>query len=144
MEIGIFALMRFQPADEHFVGAQPLAEDNDLDAGHLKKVFQKRHAFVHFVTAVRLMVDQVGAVAGHAHQLESNHKFALVRLGQKTKATPFRHNLGHHLAVVFMDIPLFLRHIHKKMLVRPFGQFTQHLVLVPAQQHRCQAFLDAV
>ena len=59
---------------------QPLAEHDDLRARLLEQFVQQRHQLVSFDAEIRLVIQQIGAVATHSHVLQGDHQPALVRL----------------------------------------------------------------
>ena len=93
---------------------------------------------------VGAVIEQVGAVAGHAHVLQGDHQPALVGLGQEAIAPPLLHDAGDDLLVLRRDARVcWSRHRHEEVLVDPLGQLLEHLVLVPADQDRRQRLADA-
>ena len=81
-----------QPADDQLMGAHPLAENHRLSLGALEQFAEQRGQFVHLGAVVSLVIEQIGAVAGHAHVLQRAGEHALVGLGQVISPAPAFHN----------------------------------------------------
>lgn len=110
-----------QTPDDELVHAQPLTEDHDLRARLLEHLVEQRHQFVRFDPEVRLVIQQVGAVAAHAHVLETNHEPALIGLREELVPAPLRHDPRDSLAVLLVVRTLLARHRHNKVLFSRSG-----------------------
>ncbi len=133
-----------QPAADHLVGAQPLTEDHHLGRRVVKPLVQQGQQFVGLVPVVGFVVEQEGAVAGHAHVLERALQPALVDVGQVAGLAPARHDARDDGAVFVVVHTLLRRQGHEEAAVHTLGQLRQHLGLAPAQHHRRQGLLDLI
>ena len=87
-------------------------------------------------------VQQVRAVADHAHVLKrAGHPF-LIGLRQEVVALPLADDAGNDFPVLVVVDLLLRGHGDEQVLVQPAGQFRQHLRLGPPQQDRLQGFGD--
>lgn len=74
---------RFQPADHDVVRARPLAEDHGLGLRLGEQAVEQVGQFVGLDAVIALLVEQVGAVACHAHILQAAGQPALVLVGEE-------------------------------------------------------------
>jgi hypothetical protein len=65
--------------DQQLVHPSPLAEHDDLRARLLEQFVQQRHQLVCFDAEIRLVIQQICAIAAHSHVLQGDHQPALVR-----------------------------------------------------------------
>lgn len=88
-----------KPANHDVVGARPLAEHHGLGLGLRKEVVEQRRQFVRLDAVVALLVEQIGAVARHAHVLQGAGESSLVLVREKLHFPPALDDLGHDLRV---------------------------------------------
>jgi hypothetical protein len=69
MEQHITPAVGFEPTDDEFESAHPLAENDHLGAGLFEQLGEQGRQLIGFDTVVGFMVEQIGAVARHAHVL---------------------------------------------------------------------------
>ena len=129
---------------QHFVHAQPLAENDHFCLGPLEYFFQQRGQLVSFDAEVGHPVEQIRAVARHAHVLQRDHQTPLVGLAQETHALPAFHDATNHFPVLFMMLHLLRRHRNEEILIEAFGQLLQHVLFLPPNEYRRKGFADAV
>ena len=133
-----------ESGDEHLVHPEPLAEDHRLGLGILEGLVQECHQFVGLGAMVGPLVEQVSAVARHAHVLQGDHQTPLINLGQETVSPPLCYKPADGLAVLFMMLDLLRRHRNEKLLFQPLRELVKNLGLAPAQENRRQCLADAV
>lgn len=91
---------------------------------------------------IGFLVQQIGAVARHAHVLQRTGQPALVLVRQKPGLAPALDDFRHHLGVFLMKEQLHLGHRHQQILVGAAGQLPQHLGFAPADHDRRQRLAD--
>ena len=76
VEQHVIDALLLQPPDQQLEHPHPLAEHDDLRARLLEQLVEQRRQFVGFDAKVRLVVQQVRAVAAHPHVLQGDHQAA--------------------------------------------------------------------
>ncbi len=112
--------------------------------GRSSNSLEQRDHLVGLQPLIGLRIDQVTAVARHAHVLQRDHQPALVGLGEELEPPPLLHDAGDVLLVLGVDVALQLRHRHEDGAVDALGQLVEHLVLLPAQQDRRERLAEPV
>ena len=97
--------------------AQPLAEHDHFGVRSLEDLLQQSGQLVGLGAEIGFPVEQIGAVAGHAHVLERDHEPSLVRLGQEMIAPPFGHDPRDDLAILLVHLRLLGSHRHEEIFV---------------------------
>ena len=131
-------------AREQVEHPDPLAEDHHLDTRLLQHVPQERRDLVWLVAHVGRPVEEVGAVAGHAHVLERAHQASLVGFREEVAPAPLGDEAGDRLAVLVVVALLLRPHRHEEPLLQPGGKLVEHLGLPPTQENRSQGLSDPV
>ena len=81
---------------------QPLAEDDHLGVGSLEQLVEQRRQLVGLDAVVGLVVEQVGAVAGHAHVLQRASCRRWSASDRKPVPAPLRDDAGDDLPVLLV------------------------------------------
>ena len=130
--------------NDQLVGPHPLTEDDGLVARPLETLLQDGKELVRLVPEVRLLVEQIGAVAAHPHVLQGDHQPSLVGLGQKAEPAPLGHDARDNLGILHVVRHLLFCHGHEIVLVEPLRQLLEDLLLGPADQDRLKGPSDLV
>ena len=91
---------------------------------------------------VGFLVEQIGAVARHAHVLQGTGQPPLIRVRQESGPAPALHDLRHDVGIFLMIEHLLLGHRHQQVLVGTVWQLPQHLGFAPADHDRRQCLAD--
>ena len=135
---------RLEPADDDGVRARPLAENHRFRVWLNEQPLEQLRQFIRLDTVVGLLVEQVGAVARHAHVLQGAGEAALVLIGEKLHLAPAQHDLRHDLRVFRVVQHLHLGHRNEEVLVGAAWQLQQHLGLASPDHDRRQGLADPV
>ena len=135
---------RFQPADQDVVRARPLAEHDGLGLRLGKQVVEQVGQLVGLDAMIALPVEQVGAVARHAHVLQTAGQAPLVLVGEKFHPSPAIDDLRHGVGIFLMQQHLRLGHWHQQVLIGPRRQLLQDFGFPAPDHHRRQGFADAL
>ena len=117
----------FRPTGNEFMSPAPLAEHDRFAVGLLEDFVEDGHEFLGLVAVVGFPVQEIGAVAGHAHVLQGAGQAALVGVREKAGLAPAVDDAGDDFAVFLMMAALLRGHGHEQRVVHPFGQLVQHL-----------------
>ena len=142
MEADIAQLARFETADDDVVGSSPLREHHRLGLGVGEQVVEQRRQFVSLDAMVGFLVQQIGAVARHAHVLQGTGQPPLIDLRQKPGLAPALDDFRYGIGVFLMIEHLHLGHRYQQILVCPAGKLPQHFGFTPANHHRGQSLAD--
>ena len=132
----------FQTPDHDVVGARPLAEHHGLGIRLLEQVVEQCRQFVRLDAVIGFLVEQIGAVARHAHVLQGAGQSALVLVGKELHLAPAQHDPGDDLRVFLVVGHLQFGHWHQQVLVGAFRQLLQHFGFAAAYHDRCQRLAD--
>ena len=83
---------------------------------------------------IGLLIEQVSAVAGHAHVLQGDAQAQLIGLVEEAEFSPFLHYPADGLAVLLVIGHLLLGHGHEKPLFQTRGQVLEHFILSAADR----------
>src|SRR5262245_7317127 len=142
MEAHIADPTGLETANNDVVGPGPLRKDHGLGLRRHKQLLEQRGQFVSLDAVVGLLIQQIGAVAGHAHVLKGAGQASLILVREKPGLAPALDNPGHDVRIFLMKKPLRFSHWNQRVLVRPARQLLQHLRLSPADHDRRQGSAD--
>ena len=124
------------------MGPRPLRKHHRLGVGLGEQVLEQRRQFVGLDPMIGLMVQQIGAVARHAHVLQRAGHSPLVLVRQEPGLAPALDDPRDDVGVFLVIEHLHLGHRHQQVLVGPAGQLPQHLGFAPADHDRRQRLAD--
>ena len=107
-----------------------------------EQIVEQRRQFVGLDAMVGLLVQEIGAVARHAHVLQRASQPPLVLVRQKPGLPPALDDFRHDVGVFLVIEHLHLGHRHQKVLVETARQLLQHLGFAPADHDRRQRLAD--
>ncbi|HEX7679164.1 MAG TPA: hypothetical protein VF713_13625 [Thermoanaerobaculia bacterium] len=88
-------------------------------------------SYVRSRSVVALLVQEVSAVARHAHALQRDHHAPLIGLGQMPVLAPLHRDARDDLAVLLMMFALLRCHGDEELLLEPFRKLRQDFLLAP-------------
>jgi hypothetical protein len=83
VEADVAELTRLEAADDNVVGPRPLRKHHRLGLGLGEQIVEQRRQFVGLDAMVGFLVQQIGAVARHAHVLQRTGQPPLILVRQK-------------------------------------------------------------
>ena len=104
--------------------------------------FAQSKIYISLGAGIGFLIEQVGAVAGHAHVLESDHQEPLIGFRQESEAAPFHHNPGNRFPVFLVVLHLLCGHGHEERFVETFGELLQNLFFCASDQNLAWFKLD--
>src|SRR6266403_751948 len=128
--------------NDDVVASRPLREHHRLGLGLGEQIDKQRRQLVGLDPMVGLLVEQIGAVARHAHVLEGTCQPPLILVRQESDFAPALDDLRHRVGVFLMMDHLHLGHGHEKGLVDAARHVPKHLRFAPADHDRLQRPAD--
>ena len=114
--------------------AFPLAEYHHLAVSALKYVAHDVHCLVNLHVVACLLVENVGAVAHHAHHIEVEQQSVSIFLRKEVVGVPFVNELSHSRCALFVNGHLLIRHRHEQISVASVGQLHFHIAFSATNQ----------
>ncbi len=86
---------------------------------------QPRSQLVGLHAVVGFVVEQKGAVAGHAHVLQRACQAALIGVGEKLHFSPTLYDSCHRVGIFLVEQRLHLSHRHQQVLIGAHRQLSE-------------------